>query len=488
MRLTSLLPALVGGLLLWPALPCFAPNEKEGPTGDTVFIDQELVYAIHFENSPQATAAVQRLVVIDFLDPNLDWTTLRPGPIRIADRVFDPPDEPFPLDRVIRGIGEGNRWDLAIQVNFDFDLGILRWSFQTRDPITGGIPLDPRAGFLPPNDARGRGEGTVSLRIRPRLDLAERTEIRNSARIQFDRNPAIQTNEVIHKVSRKPVPTGPDCAAEEPPQERTVCWVPVPGARLYRIFLWEEGTERPLRHQEERPPGSECLDTDALPLPPGTMFNFQVVAVLGDGSTLEGKICNLGTSSVPLPGVPTNPSPADGAFEVELLPELSWDTVPNADAYELFLWRDGDGKPGAPVAVLVEPRFQISGGLNGETLYRWQVVAANLAGRTSGEVWVFRTSRRLTGRPFVRGDVNASGSRDISDAIFILSYLFLGTSSPPCLKAADLNDDGQLNLTDPIYLLTFLFLAGPSPMPPDDGCGPDPNPDNLSCDEFGSCP
>ena len=88
---------------------------------------------------------------------------------------------------------------------------------------------------------------------------------------------------------------------------------------------------------------------------------------------------------------------------------------------------------------------------------------------------------------FQRGNANADGRTDLSDAVMILNYLFLGSSEPPCLAAADVDDDGQLNLTDAIGLLNFLFLGGRGPMKPFPGCGPDPTMNELDCADFPPC-
>ena len=75
---------------------------------------------------------------------------------------------------------------------------------------------------------------------------------------------------------------------------------------------------------------------------------------------------------------------------------------------------------------------------------------------------------------------------NMSDSIFILTYLFMGTSAPDCEKAADTNDDGKVDLSDGIYGLNFLFLGGRAP--PDPGsCARDSSPDELPCMES-ACP
>ena len=62
--------------------------------------------------------------------------------------------------------------------------------------------------------------------------------------------------------------------------------------------------------------------------------------------------------------------------------------------------------------------------------------------------------------PFLRGNTNGDTRMDISDAISILRFLFLGGQAISCLAAADSNGDGNIDITDAIYSLSFLFLGG----------------------------
>src|SRR5262245_28816578 len=74
---------------------------------------------------------------------------------------------------------------------------------------------------------------------------------------------------------------------------------------------------------------------------------------------------------------------------------------------------------------------------------------------------------------FLRGDPNADGAVDLSDAVSILLRLFLGGEETTCRSAADTNDDGAVDVSDPVTLLNALFLGGPPPGEPYPVCGPD---------------
>ena len=87
---------------------------------------------------------------------------------------------------------------------------------------------------------------------------------------------------------------------------------------------------------------------------------------------------------------------------------------------------------------------------------------------------------------FLRGDSNASGTLDISDAMQTIGYLFLGREELGCLDAADANDDGRVDLADPVFCLDFLFRGGQSPPAPFPGPGVDPTEDDLDCSSGGA--
>jgi hypothetical protein len=100
--------------------------------------------------------------------------------------------------------------------------------------------------------------------------------------------------------------------------------------------------------------------------------------------------------------------------------------------------------------------------------------------------------RRPAGSPvpplFRRGDVDFSGTINLTDAIRILLLLFSGAPLD-CPDAADVDDFGTVGIEDPILLLGYLFLGGPSPAPPGPlVCGQEPFRDDLPDCPPGLCP
>ena len=63
-----------------------------------------------------------------------------------------------------------------------------------------------------------------------------------------------------------------------------------------------------------------------------------------------------------------------------------------------------------------------------------------------------------------RGDVNNSGSINISDIIYLINYIFHGGLPPqPQVMVGDCNCTGTINISDYVYLIAYIFQGGPPP-------------------------
>jgi hypothetical protein len=83
------------------------------------------------------------------------------------------------------------------------------------------------------------------------------------------------------------------------------------------------------------------------------------------------------------------------------------------------------------------------------------------------------------GTRLIRGDSDANGAVNITDAVRILNVLFLGIGVITCDDAADADDNGAVNITDAVRILNVLFL-GLGIIPPPNECGVDPTEDALT--------
>lgn len=86
------------------------------------------------------------------------------------------------------------------------------------------------------------------------------------------------------------------------------------------------------------------------------------------------------------------------------------------------------------------------------------------------------------GSRFIRCDANQDQNIDLSDAVFTLSALFLGSATIQCEDAADANDDGKVDISDARKILDYLFLGGSLPAGTTPGIPQtDPTPDGIGC-------
>ncbi len=65
---------------------------------------------------------------------------------------------------------------------------------------------------------------------------------------------------------------------------------------------------------------------------------------------------------------------------------------------------------------------------------------------------------------FMAGDVDGTWEVSVGDIIYLINYLFMNTSPPIPLEAADVNLDGVVDVGDVVYLINYLFIDGPAPL------------------------
>lgn len=146
----------------------YDPNFKEvspkgeGPQGNIYDKDTLLDYAVHFQNL--GTYYAQNIVVLDTLDSDLDWKTMK--------LVY-----------------ASHKCEVTINEN-----GVAKFEFKN-------IHLSPEMY----NDGFSNGMFTYIIKRKPNLPIG--TEIKNSASIYFDYNDPIKTNTTLNTIAK---PSGID--------------------------------------------------------------------------------------------------------------------------------------------------------------------------------------------------------------------------------------------------------------------------------------
>jgi ELWxxDGT repeat protein len=103
-------------------------------------------------------------------------------------------------------------------------------------------------------------------------------------------------------------------------------------------------------------------------------------------------------------------------------------------------------------------------------------------GTTGPELWKLQ----VVAPSFYRGDSNADGQKDLTDALVTLGFIFLADPNRlACEESADANDSGDVDLSDAVFTLLELY-RGVAPVSPS-GCCADDTPDELTCEVYSNC-
>jgi len=126
--------------------------------------------------------------------------------------------------------------------------------------------------------------------------------------------------------------------------------------------------------------GDPNIDPADEPVPNGDRVNMGAY-----GGTVQASM-----SRKPTPGRASNPSPSDGAVEVETDATLNWDPGSNAVSHDVYF-----GTESPPPLVTSQAMTQFDpGNLNPDTVYYWRIDEADSEGRrTAGPIWTFTTIR-----------------------------------------------------------------------------------------------
>jgi hypothetical protein len=71
------------------------------------------------------------------------------------------------------------------------------------------------------------------------------------------------------------------------------------------------------------------------------------------------------------------------------------------------------------------------------------------------------------------GDANGDGTVNVSDAVFIINYLYVEGMVPTPLRIGDVNCNGDVDISDVIYIINYVFIGGYPPCDIDGSGNPD---------------
>jgi hypothetical protein len=194
----------------------FDPNEIVGPSGTgtnrALVSADSLVYTVLFENDSTASAPVTDALVEVPLDPaNFDLHTLKSLEVGFGSQLVDMSGTALGDTLMTSLVG---RSDLVVLCVIDADSIAHRLVCRLMARNASDLGLPTFDGFLPNNDATGRGEGHVRFAISGWPGVAPGTTLSARAAITFDDNPPIATSVWTNVVD--PVAPSTSLAFDEP--------------------------------------------------------------------------------------------------------------------------------------------------------------------------------------------------------------------------------------------------------------------------------
>jgi M6 family metalloprotease-like protein len=131
------------------------------------------------------------------------------------------------------------------------------------------------------------------------------------------------------------------------------------------------------------------------------------------------------------------------------------DTIPNVDTSDVYdsLAVDDDPRPGYQYF----DHQALHEGL--PVYYRIAAVdGAYVRSDLSNEVQVVLATEEGS-----CGDANSDAVVNVSDAVWIINYVFVGGAPPNPLHIGDANCDGAVNVSDAVWIINYVFVGGNAP-------------------------
>lgn len=84
-------------------------------------------------------------------------------------------------------------------------------------------------------------------------------------------------------------------------------------------------------------------------------------------------------------------------------------------------------------------------------------------GAATGEGWYVDDVQIASGG-YNCGDANGDGGLNVSDAVYIINYVFTGGAAPDPICVGNANGDSNVNVSDAVYIINHVFIGGAAPV------------------------
>jgi enamine deaminase RidA (YjgF/YER057c/UK114 family) len=159
------------------------------------------------------------------------------------------------------------------------------------------------------------------------------------------------------------------------------------------------------------------------------------------------------------PYIPSDPVPANGAEDISVNTDLSWSGGdPDGDDVHYTLYFGTSNPPSSFATDIYDSSYDLPE-LEYDTRYFWYLKCYDgYGGVSTMSVCNFNTELN-----YVCGDANGDLTVDISDAVNIINFVFIGGAGPDPYESGDANCDGTVDISDAVWIVNFVFISGNTP-------------------------
>jgi hypothetical protein len=267
-------------------------------------------------------------------------------------------------------------------------------------------------------------------------------------------NNGISAIQIVKETGAPNAPTTPLPAdlATDVAVNADLSWTAGLRADTYDVYLWKSSDLVP-----ETPTATGLTGVVYNPpsnLDPLTNYSWKVVSVNAEGSA-SSAVWTFTTGEDLAPALASNPTPADGAINIVLVPSFNWSSAARSTSYELHLWKTSESASGSPTHTGSLPGYTPASPLDANTSYSWRVDTVNGAGTTTGTVWTFTTGTPpvIAGSPEPADDATgitrqvALNWTDSAGAVTYNVYLWPASESAPGTPTATTSGSGFVPLS-----------------------------------------
>jgi Periplasmic copper-binding protein (NosD)/Dockerin type I domain/Right handed beta helix region len=173
---------------------------------------------------------------------------------------------------------------------------------------------------------------------------------------------------------------------------------------------------------------------------------------------------------------PPNPfdliSPEQEEAISDLSPTFTWDAAIDPDpdfdlTYTLYIGLDSLFNFFSQIPDIPSSTHTLASELTAGSPFWWKVKVEDEFGDSAlcNSVFKFWT--------VICGDANNDKTVNVSDAVYIVNYVFIGGGPPIPIESGDPNCDGECNISDAVWIINYVFLGGNEPCDTDGDTVPD---------------